>query len=123
MMTPVIEAEGQDRDSLVLPGTQLDLIQATAQRTNASIVVVLIHGGPLDVEWLQNSPRVGAILTAWYPGQVRTACCLLVLPAVEACCVLLQCCLPVLVVLLARLAVLLWVLLVLQPAVYGGGHA
>ena len=30
-------------------------------------------GGPVDVEWLQESPRVGAILTAWYPGEMARA--------------------------------------------------
>ena len=47
--------------------------QAAAKRTSTPLVVVLVHGGPLDVEWLQTSPRVGAILTAWFPGQVGTA--------------------------------------------------
>ena len=30
-------------------------------------------GGPVDVEWLQESPRVGAIMTAWYPGEMARA--------------------------------------------------
>ena len=30
-------------------------------------------GGPVDVEWMQESPRVGAILTAWYPGEMARA--------------------------------------------------
>jgi hypothetical protein len=47
-------------------------MQAVAKYTKAHIVVLLIHGGPLDVSWLQQSDRVGAILTSWYPGQV---CC------------------------------------------------
>lgn len=46
-------------------------MQAVAKYTHAHIVVLLIHGGPLDVSWLQQSDRVGAILTSWYPGQVR----------------------------------------------------
>ena len=41
-----------------------------AKYTEAHIVVLLIHGGPLDVSWLQQSDRVGAVLTSWYPGQV-----------------------------------------------------
>lgn len=48
-----------------------------AKYTKAHIIVILIHGGPLDVSWLQQSDRVGAILTAWYPGQVRVG---LILP-------------------------------------------
>ena len=45
-------------------------MQAAAVNTNTPIVVVLIHGGPLDVSWMENSDRIGAIMSAWYPGQV-----------------------------------------------------
>ena len=41
-----------------------------ATATNPSIIVVLIHGGPLDVAWMEASDRIDAILTAWFPGQV-----------------------------------------------------
>ena len=36
-------------------------------------VLVSPAGGPVDVEWLQESPRVGAIMTAWYPGEMARA--------------------------------------------------
>ncbi len=45
-------------------------VQGVAKYTDTHIVVILIHGGPLDVSWLQQSDRVGAIMTSWYPGQV-----------------------------------------------------
>ena len=48
----------------------LVVTQGLAARTDAKIIVVLIHGGPLAIEWLEASPRVSAILTAWMPGQV-----------------------------------------------------
>ena len=32
--------------------------------------MVLIHGGPLDVAWMEESDRIDAVLTAWFPGQV-----------------------------------------------------
>jgi len=44
-------------------------LQALANRTSTPLVVVLIHGGPLDISDMQASPRVGAVLTAWHPGQ------------------------------------------------------
>jgi hypothetical protein len=44
-----------------------------AKRSSIPIAVVLIHGAPLDVEWLQRSPRVAAILTSWTPGQGAAA--------------------------------------------------
>lgn len=48
-------------------------LQAAAVNTDAAIVVVLIHGGPLDVSWLEQSDRVDAILSAWHPGQVSNS--------------------------------------------------
>lgn len=50
------------------------LLQGVARRTRTPIVVVLIHGAPLDVGWLHSSPRVGAILSAWTLGQARVPC-------------------------------------------------
>ena len=48
----------------------LSWLQAVAGQTSTPLVVVLIHGGPLDVAWLEGSDRVDAILTSWFPGQV-----------------------------------------------------
>ena len=53
----------------------LPAFQAVAKRSSTPIAVVLVHGGPLDVEWLQRSPRVAAILTAWMPGQASARAC------------------------------------------------
>lgn len=64
-----IEKESMDRKSLVLPGMQLDFIKAIATQTATKIVVVLVHGGPLDVEELLEMERVGAVLSAGYGGQ------------------------------------------------------
>ena len=71
LWAPYAENEGYDRTDLRLPGQQLELAKNLARRTDTPLVVVLVHGGPVDVAWLQESPRIGAILTAWYPGQVR----------------------------------------------------
>ena len=62
------EKEGMDRKSITMPGLQLDLVKALATQTTTPIVVVLINGGPLAIEWLVASPRVEAIVEAWYPG-------------------------------------------------------
>lgn len=69
LLAPATEKEGLDRRYLVLPGVQPDLIQAIAKLTTTDIVLVLINGGGVDVDWAVRSPRVKAILTAWYPGQ------------------------------------------------------
>ena len=36
-------------------------------------VLVLVHGSAVDVAWAEASPRVGAILSAFYPGQMARA--------------------------------------------------
>ena len=71
LYNPYAETEGYDRTDLRLPGQQLELARNLARRTSTPLVVVLVHGGPVDVSWLQESPRIGAMLTAWYPGQVK----------------------------------------------------
>ncbi|WP_284008470.1 beta-glucosidase family protein [Haloarcula pelagica] len=57
--------EGQDRDSLALPGRQDDLIEAVAA-ANERTVVVVRSGGPVEMPWRGD---VAAVLEAWYPGQ------------------------------------------------------
>lgn len=44
-------------------------VQAVARSTTKPLIVVLFHGGPLDVSDMLDSPRVGAILSAGMPGQ------------------------------------------------------
>ena len=65
LIAPATEKESLDRASLLLPGVQLDLVKAIAKRTNTTLVVVLINGGAIDVEWMANSERVSAIVEAW----------------------------------------------------------
>ena len=55
----------QDRESLMLPGMQNELISAVA-RANPNTVVVLINGTPVAMPWIED---VSAILEAYYPGQ------------------------------------------------------
>eukprot|EP00040_Diaphanoeca_grandis_P019298 m.101833 g.101833 ORF g.101833 m.101833 type:complete len:778 (+) comp27356_c1_seq1:137-2470(+) len=64
-----VEKESMDRKSLSLPGRQSDLVLAITKQTNASIIVVLINGGPLAIQGLIDNPRVIAIAQAWYAGQ------------------------------------------------------
>jgi beta-glucosidase len=59
------EAEGKDRPSLALDGTQDALVAAVAD-ANPHTVVVVKSGGPVLMPW---ASRVPAILQAWYPGQ------------------------------------------------------
>nr|QOL01198.1 putative extracellular protein TR9_010 [Trebouxia lynnae] len=69
MWSGTTEGEGFDRSHIKLPGSQEEIIKAAAVNTDTPIVVVLVHGGPLDVSWMHKSDRIGAIMSAWYPGQ------------------------------------------------------
>uniref|UniRef100_A0A0D9XRJ3 Fibronectin type III-like domain-containing protein n=1 Tax=Leersia perrieri TaxID=77586 RepID=A0A0D9XRJ3_9ORYZ len=63
------EKEGLDRTSLLLPGKQQSLIEAIAAASKRPVILVLLTGGPVDVTFAKNNPKIGAILWAGYPGQ------------------------------------------------------
>ncbi|KAI4998010.1 hypothetical protein ZWY2020_053352 [Hordeum vulgare] len=63
------ESEGRDRTSLLLPGQQQSLITAVADAAKRPVILVLLTGGPVDVTFAKNNPKIGAILWAGYPGQ------------------------------------------------------
>ncbi|KAI4303153.1 hypothetical protein MLD38_038817 [Melastoma candidum] len=64
-----IEAEFRDRPGLFLPGHQQELVSRVAAASRGPVVVVLMSGGPIDVSFAKNDPRVAGILWAGYPGQ------------------------------------------------------
>lgn len=68
-----IEAEFRDRAGLLLPGHQQDLVTKVAAASKGPTVLVLMSGGPVDVSFAKNDPRVGAILWVGYPGQAGGA--------------------------------------------------
>lgn len=71
-LRPATEGEGLDRISLRLPGHQADLIKALDNRApRVPLVVVLMHGGGLDVGWMKQVPSVKGIVSLPFPGQVR----------------------------------------------------
>jgi beta-glucosidase len=57
---------GGDRTDIVLPEAQRQLLEA-AKSTGKPLVVVLMNGSALAVNWSQQN--ADAILEAWYPGQ------------------------------------------------------
>jgi len=59
------ETEGNDRNSLELPGDQNNLIEKVI-KTNPNTVVVMNTGGPCTMPWLNKAP---AVLQSWFPGQ------------------------------------------------------
>jgi beta-glucosidase len=75
-LTPRLEGEemrvnakgfaGGDRTDIVIPDVQEELIETVA-KTGKPMVVVLMNGSALAVNWAQRNAK--AILEAWYPGQ------------------------------------------------------
>ncbi len=59
------ETEGNDRDSLDLPGTQSELIERVS-RANPNTVVVVNTGAPITTPWVADA---AAVLQVWFGGQ------------------------------------------------------
>ena len=57
---------GGDRTDIDLPDVQQQMLEAVA-KTGKPVVVVLLNGSALAVNWAQQNAR--ALLEAWYPGQ------------------------------------------------------
>jgi beta-glucosidase len=66
LLSDMESGEGYDRATLDLLGKQQELLQAVVA-TGTPVVVVLIKGRPLNLNWL--AAHVPAVLDAWYPGQ------------------------------------------------------
>ena len=64
-----VEGEGHDRVSLSLPGQQEPFLAALlALSPSVPVVVLLVHGGPLAIEWA--AANMPSILTMYYPGEM-----------------------------------------------------
>ncbi|GLT99031.1 hypothetical protein SLE2022_165000 [Rubroshorea leprosula] len=68
-----IEAEFRDRVGVLLPGYQQELVTRVAKASRGPVVLVLMCGGPVDVSFAKNDPRIGAIIWVGYPGQAGGA--------------------------------------------------
>jgi len=64
-----IEKESLDRINLELPSVQADLIKFLVkhQTRPRPIILVLVNGGPVAIEWEKDN--LPAILELWYPGE------------------------------------------------------
>ena len=61
-----LEGEGNDKETLSLPESQIELINAVS-KANAKTIVVLYNGTPITMnEWIDNVP---GLIEAFYPGQ------------------------------------------------------
>jgi len=68
-----IEAEFRDRTGLLLPGRQQELVSKIAAASKGPTILVLMSGGPIDVSFAENDPKIGSIVWAGYPGQAGGA--------------------------------------------------
>ena len=59
------ETEGEDRDTMDLPGAQDELVRRVAA-ANPNTVVVINAGSPVTMPWLDD---VAAVLQVWFPGE------------------------------------------------------
>jgi beta-glucosidase len=59
------ESEGHDRDTLELPGRQVELILAVAA-ANKKTIVLVNTGAPVDMSWANEVP---SIMQIWFGGQ------------------------------------------------------
>ncbi|KAE8810686.1 putative beta-D-xylosidase 6 [Hordeum vulgare] len=64
------ESEDLDRVTLLLPGRQQDLVNIIASVTKKPIVLVITGGGPVDVAFAKQDPRIASVLWIGYPGEV-----------------------------------------------------
>eukprot|EP01052_Picozoa_sp_SAG31_P008992 SAG31_NODE_464_length_15318_cov_17.930876_5_plen_430_part_00 len=67
------EGEGQDRQSIELPGNQTALVAAlaAAKRKGVPLIGLLVHGGALALG--SAAEQLDAVLDAWYPGMEGAA--------------------------------------------------
>ncbi|KAJ6972866.1 probable beta-D-xylosidase 2 [Populus alba] len=68
-----IEAEFRDRTGLLLPGRQQELVSKVAAASKGPTILVLMSGGPIDVSFAENDPKIGSIVWTGYPGQAGGA--------------------------------------------------
>ena len=67
--------EGNDVQSLDLPGVQRELVEELAE-TGVPVVLVLVTGRPYDIEWALDGPlagKIAAVVQAFFPGEEGAA--------------------------------------------------
>ncbi|PKA58068.1 putative beta-D-xylosidase 7 [Apostasia shenzhenica] len=64
-----LEREDFDREDLVLPGMQPNLIASVAGAAKRPVILVVLCGGPVDIESAKVDDKIGGILWAGYPGE------------------------------------------------------
>ncbi|XP_059651108.1 beta-xylosidase/alpha-L-arabinofuranosidase 2-like [Cornus florida] len=64
-----IEAEAKDRVDINLPGKQPQLIFEVANAAKGPVILVVMSGGGMDIQFCKDNNKIPSILWAGYPGQ------------------------------------------------------
>ncbi|KAL9141300.1 hypothetical protein ABFS82_14G093800 [Erythranthe guttata] len=68
-----IEGESLDRVSITLPGQQQLLISQVASVSKGPVILVVMSGGGMDVQFAKDDPKITSILWVGFPGEAGGA--------------------------------------------------
>lgn len=68
-----IEAESRDRVDLYLPGQQSSLVSQVANVSNGPVILVIMSGGGMDVQFAKDNDKITTIIWVGYPGEAGGA--------------------------------------------------
>ncbi|XP_073118608.1 LOW QUALITY PROTEIN: beta-xylosidase/alpha-L-arabinofuranosidase 2-like [Henckelia pumila] len=68
-----VEAESLDRVDITLPGQQQLLINSVAGVSKGPVILVLMTGGGMDVQFAKDNPNITSILWVGFPGEAGGA--------------------------------------------------
>nr|XP_043608216.1 beta-xylosidase/alpha-L-arabinofuranosidase 2-like [Erigeron canadensis] len=68
-----VENEGRDRTSISLPGQQNRLISEVASASKGPVILVIMSGGGMDIEFAKQNPKITSILWVGLPGEAGGA--------------------------------------------------
>lgn len=68
-----IEAESRDRIDLTLPGQQSLLISQVAEVSKGPVILVIMSGGGMDIQFAKDDPKITSILWVGFPGEAGGA--------------------------------------------------
>ncbi|EOY17590.1 Glycosyl hydrolase family protein [Theobroma cacao] len=64
-----IEGEGLDREDLLLPGLQKDLVEQVANASKGPVILVVMTAGGVDISFAKDDNKIKGILWVGHPGQ------------------------------------------------------
>ncbi|KAD6795420.1 hypothetical protein E3N88_06316 [Mikania micrantha] len=68
-----IEAESRDRIDITLPGQQNLLISEVASVSKGPVILVIMSGGGMDIQFAKENPKITSILWVGFPGEAGGA--------------------------------------------------